>query len=107
MVFGRVTDRIEAIIIYDLEFVQGFFERVFGVGIIQLSATDHSVARNDARRRRRRLQPHRPRPACAQRVRSARTTSNCQRTRPRSGDYTAPGGLISTLSTWTLEPKGS
>src|SRR5260221_1034818 len=42
-IFRRVTDRIEVIDINDMEFEQDFFERMFGVGSIKLSATDHSV----------------------------------------------------------------
>jgi membrane protein YdbS with pleckstrin-like domain len=42
-IFRRVTDRIEVIDINDMEFVQDFFERMYGVGSIKLCATDHSV----------------------------------------------------------------
>ncbi|HKD36677.1 MAG TPA: PH domain-containing protein [Pirellulales bacterium] len=42
-VFRRLTDRIEVIDINDMEFVQDFFERFFGVGSITLSTTEKST----------------------------------------------------------------
>jgi membrane protein YdbS with pleckstrin-like domain len=42
-VLRRRTDRIEVIDINDMEFVQDFFERFFGVGSVMLSSTDQST----------------------------------------------------------------
>jgi membrane protein YdbS with pleckstrin-like domain len=42
-ILRRMTERIEVIDINDMEFVQGFFERMFGIGSIKLCASDQSM----------------------------------------------------------------
>jgi membrane protein YdbS with pleckstrin-like domain len=46
-IFSRVTDRIEVIDINDMKYEQNLFERMFDVGSIKLTASDHSVPEFD------------------------------------------------------------